>query len=145
VSIVKRTVWSTEWETVDPSGMPHTPAQEAQERPGTSEGDTGKGTGVSEAPGTAQAIEDLNQKHWLKWNTIARTITGCQCGFGANEDSDCGFGDSVVAHLLEVGAGASRAAHYREAAVSLRRLDYHQAALLLDHVADDLDNERTRP
>lgn len=38
----------------DGSGMPHAPAQEAQERPETHEGDTGKGTDVSEAPGTAQ-------------------------------------------------------------------------------------------
>lgn len=78
-------------------------------QPGAGDAETsgtgsGRGTGEPNAHGSAQAIENLNSKHWLKWNTTARTITGCQCGFAANEDADCGFGDSVVAHLLEVGA-----------------------------------------
>jgi hypothetical protein len=136
---------------IEPAEMPAVPAvaaapgRTASERPETR-------TGVSETPSEAQAIEDLSSKHWLKWNTIARVITGCQCGFRADESSDCGFGDSVVAHLLEVGATAARPAHYREAAESLRKYarpgmhpeyvkGFISAAALLDSVAFDLDEE----
>jgi hypothetical protein len=43
--------------------------------------------------------------HWLIFNA-ARAITGCACGFEADIDGDCGFGDSVVDHLLEQGPPA---------------------------------------
>jgi hypothetical protein len=40
--------------------------------------------------------------HWLIFDA-ARQITGCACGFPADLDEDCGWGDSVVDHLLAVG------------------------------------------
>jgi hypothetical protein len=39
--------------------------------------------------------------HWLIFNA-AREVVGCHCGFDADE-SDLGWGDSVVDHLLEQG------------------------------------------
>lgn len=39
--------------------------------------------------------------HWLLFDKD-RQIVGCRCGFRADMDSDCGWGDSVVEHLLEV-------------------------------------------
>ena len=50
-------------------------------------------------------IDALKAKHWLKFDRLV--ITGCQCGFKANTDSDCGFGDSVANHLMEVGIEAA--------------------------------------
>jgi hypothetical protein len=38
--------------------------------------------------------------HWLVFND-EREVSGCHCGFRADLDSDCGWGDSVVEHLLE--------------------------------------------
>jgi hypothetical protein len=115
--------------------------------PNTAGTETDRGTGVSDEPRAVQAADS----HWLKWNTLARTITGCQCGFQADESSDCGFGDSVVAHLLDVGAGSSRPVHLREAADSLAQIadaatahtpewrdGVRYAASLLRHTADDL-------
>lgn len=47
-------------------------------------------------------------QHWLVFDLSIETpspwITGCQCGFVADVDSDMGFGDSVVDHLLSVAA-----------------------------------------
>lgn len=86
-----------EWTHPD---MPAAPAQSSAERLSGPDGGTETGTPVSGPHDSAQASKD----HWLKWDTIARTITGCQCGFKADMDSDCGFGDSVVAHLIEVGS-----------------------------------------
>ena len=40
--------------------------------------------------------------HWLLFNA-AREITGCHCGYQADMESDLGWGDSVVDHLLEQG------------------------------------------
>lgn len=40
--------------------------------------------------------------HWLVFND-KREIVGCRCGFAADTDSDCGWGDSVVRHLLAEG------------------------------------------
>lgn len=105
--------------TLDPE-MPRLAAQPGAGDAETSGTGSDRGTGVPEAQNSRQAVEGLSSRHWLKWDTIARTITGCQCGFRADESSDCGFGDSVVAHLLEVGAADSRPGHYREAANSLR-------------------------
>jgi hypothetical protein len=31
-----------------------------------------------------------------------REIVGCHCGFKAVDEEDCGWGDSVVQHLLDV-------------------------------------------
>lgn len=42
--------------------------------------------------------------HWLRFNE-QREITGCHCGFVADAESDCGWGDSVVDHLLTVPRG----------------------------------------
>ena len=39
--------------------------------------------------------------HWLLFNA-AREVVGCACGFDADVESDCGWGDSVVDHLLGV-------------------------------------------
>lgn len=47
---------------------------------------------------TPQPVSD----HWLMFDA-ARQVTGCHCGFEADMDSDCGYGDSVVDHLLSVG------------------------------------------
>lgn len=38
--------------------------------------------------------------HWLRFDSD-RLIVGCNCGFLADPD-DCGWGDSVVEHLLAV-------------------------------------------
>jgi len=111
---------TAEYHSTLDAGAPREAAQPLSSAPGTVQESTDRGTGEPKAQDSRQAIDDLNSKHWLKWNTIARTITGCQCGFRADVDSDCGFGDSVVAHLLEVGAADSRPGHYREAANSLR-------------------------
>lgn len=135
-------------------GTPHPPAQPGAGDTDTAGTETDRGTGVPEAPRSTQAIEELNSLHWLKWNTLARTITGCHCGFRADESSDCGFGDSVVAHLLEVGAEAARPVHYRDAAASLRNYAhrglhpgrfraFRDAADLLDSTARDLTEETT--
>lgn len=75
------------------------PGQGAQKsQPNTAGPSTDRGTGV-EGP---HARPETG--HWLKFNQETLEITGCQCGFAADTDSDCGWGDSVVAHLLEVGA-----------------------------------------
>lgn len=52
-------------------------------------------------------MDALKAKHWLKFDK--RQITGCQCGFPADTDSDCGYGDSVANHLMEVGAAEGQA------------------------------------
>lgn len=155
----------TSWELLH-EWYPSMPVPATQ--PGAGDAETSgtgsdRGTGVPEAQNSRQATDGLNSRHWLKWNTITRTITGCQCGFGANEDSDCGFGDSVVAHLLKVAAEASRPVHYREAAASIRDmadadetaeppiggetnylLGMRRAADRLGSVARDLDEEAGR-
>lgn len=41
-----------------------------------------------------------DDEHWLLFD--AWRIVGCHCGFKADVEADCGRGDSVVAHLLEV-------------------------------------------
>lgn len=41
-----------------------------------------------------------NPTHWLMFNA-KREVVGCHCGFKADVDADCGWGDSVVEHLLE--------------------------------------------
>ena len=53
--------------------------------------------------------------HWLIFgpehtdpDIAQRPITGCACGYRADLNEDHGFGDSVVDHLLEVGANAAR-------------------------------------
>lgn len=53
--------------------------------------------------------------HWLIFgpehtdpDIASRPVTGCACGFRADLNEDLGFGDSVVDHLLEVGANAAR-------------------------------------
>lgn len=43
-------------------------------------------------------------KHWLAFGSD-RQIVGCHCGFKA-EDSDCGWGDSVVQHIVDVSGGS---------------------------------------
>jgi hypothetical protein len=44
-------------------------------------------------------------KHWLIFGVHEgrRAVVGCQCGFQADVESDCGYGDSVVDHLLTAG------------------------------------------
>ncbi len=44
----------------------------------------------------------MSDDHWLVFND-AREVTGCHCGFRAQPD-DCGWGDSVVAHLRSLPA-----------------------------------------
>ena len=54
-------------------------------------------------PGRPPVLVDAAESpHWLIFNS-ARQVTGCACGFAADVDSDCGFGDSVVDHLLAAG------------------------------------------
>lgn len=48
-------------------------------------------------PGSPPGRED----HWLLFDR-ARRVVGCRCGFKADVEADCGWGDSVVKHLLEV-------------------------------------------
>jgi hypothetical protein len=53
--------------------------------------------------GETTNLGSLRAKHWLVFNEIGTGLTGCHCGFPADYDSDCGYGDSIVAHLLSVG------------------------------------------
>jgi hypothetical protein len=46
-------------------------------------------------------VEALMERHWLLFDRKERQIVGCHCGFEADNDSDCGWGDSVVRHLFE--------------------------------------------
>ena len=46
--------------------------------------------------------EQQESPHWLLFDK-ARQVTGCACGFRADMEEDCGYGDSVVDHLLVVG------------------------------------------
>ena len=136
--------------TLDPE-MPRPATQPLAPAPGTVQESTDRGTGEPKSQDSRQAIDDLNSKHRLKWNTIARTITGCQCGFRADESSDCGFGDSVVAHLLEVGAAHDpwftdvaetvRPVHYRELADQIEPVHPEAARLIRSHVKDLEDGE----
>ncbi|MEU5156785.1 hypothetical protein [Glycomyces sp. NPDC021274] len=126
-------------EDMESRPAPSMPVPAAQ--PGAGDAETsgtgsGRGTGVPEAQNSRQAIEGLNSRHWLKWNTITRTITGCQCGFGANEDSDCGFGDSVVAHLLKVAAEAAEDSWFSDVAEAVRPVHCREAAASLQVIAD---------
>jgi hypothetical protein len=47
--------------------------------------------------------------HWLLFDMIdhgrlqQRVVSGCHCGFKADVEADCGWGDSVVEHLIDVG------------------------------------------
>jgi hypothetical protein len=109
-----------------------------------------RGTGGPETQKPAQA----GGGHWLKFNN--GEIVGCQCGVRADYDSDCDWDDSIVAHLVDVGAEAAKPAHLREAAASLRTIAEHMpgyhpefvrgvlyAATLLGHTADDHTGETT--
>lgn len=53
-------------------------------------------------------------EHWLTFDPATRDVTGCACGFRADLDSDCGWGDSVVAHLLDTGRGAAERERERD-------------------------------
>ena len=46
--------------------------------------------------------DEPGSPHYLIFN-YTRLITGCGCGFQAHPD-DHGFGNSIVAHLLEQGS-----------------------------------------
>lgn len=54
-----------------------------------------------------RTAEKLRQAHWLIFAPAGeggfRAISGCMCGFVADND-DCGYGDSVVVHLMRVAA-----------------------------------------
>ncbi|WP_026931196.1 hypothetical protein [Glycomyces tenuis] len=82
----------------DYSETPRPPVQERVSGPEAPEGSTDRGTPVPESLRSNQ----VSDSHWLKFNADCQ-VTGCQCGFRADLDSDCEFGDSVVAHLLDVG------------------------------------------
>jgi hypothetical protein len=101
-------------------------AQPPASGPGTVDPTTGRGTGVA---GTHARTES----HWLAFKV--GQVTGCHCGFRANLDSDRGWGDSVVAHLVQVGADAARPVHLREAAASLRAIAQARLATAPDPVA----------
>lgn len=45
---------------------------------------------------------EVENPHRLKWNLGTGEIVGCGCGFPA-DPSDCGFGNSVTDHLIDVG------------------------------------------
>lgn len=47
-----------------------------------------------------QRTDDLMAEHWLTF--VDGQVTGCHCGYPADQDSDCGYGDSVVRHLFDV-------------------------------------------
>lgn len=49
----------------------------------------------------------MSAVHWLLFNE-AREVVGCHCGFVADE-SDEGWGDSVVEHLLAADDGVPHA------------------------------------
>lgn len=44
-------------------------------------------------------LTDAEREHWLIFDD-ERRVTGCHCGFQADMDADCGWGDSVVEHLM---------------------------------------------
>ena len=46
-------------------------------------------------------IERVADSHWLMFDG-ERRIVGCHCGFRADLEADCGWGDSVRVHLKEV-------------------------------------------
>lgn len=50
-------------------------------------------------------IASQRNGHWLVFND-ERHVTGCHCGFEADVDSDCGWGDSVVDHIYNAGRNA---------------------------------------
>lgn len=148
-------------EAASDPGAPRPPAQASVSGPGTPDRSTARGTGVSGPEISAQAVEG----HWLKFNKTTREVIGCQCGFAADIDSDCGWGDSVVRHFFDVGAAAARPVHYRESAASVRKIAAvsraevgsnvtisHEfldgityAATLLDSAARDLEDEAPWP
>jgi hypothetical protein len=147
VSIVKRTVWSTEWETVDPSGMPHAPAEDARgdflhddcrvvgcsvcsergrvepekRRPPAQEGRGDADTAGTETDRGTGVPEAPGSTQAIE--AIREVWTSCDC-------------DEDLAALAE----AVRPVHYREAAGSLRKLGDTAAADLLDSVARDLED-----
>lgn len=55
---------------------------------------------------THQKMEELRMQHWLVFDAKRRVI-GCHCGFPADMESDCGWGDSVANHLMAVGGAHS--------------------------------------
>jgi hypothetical protein len=132
-TIVAELAIGTTWETLK-SMYPTLPVPASQ--PGRGDADTPDlytetGTGGLNRHRDAQG-------HWLKFNN--GEIVGCQCGVRADMDSDCGWGDSVVAHLVDVGAEAARPAHYLEVATSLDRLGHRDAARAVRSAAKDLED-----
>lgn len=51
-------------------------------------------------PRTLHLVYDWREHHGLLFD-LNRRIVGCRCGFVASE-SDSGYGNSVVAHIVEV-------------------------------------------
>lgn len=47
-------------------------------------------------------VRRVGEKHWLLFEVRSGRlmVTGCACGFEADVEADCGYGDSVVRHLL---------------------------------------------
>jgi hypothetical protein len=55
-----------------------------------------------------ERISSRSDGHWLVFDN-ERRVTGCHCGFEADVDSDCGWGDSVVDHIYAAGRVSERA------------------------------------
>lgn len=62
---------------------------------------------------------DEAERHWLIFDN-ERHVTGCHCGFPADPGDD-GYGDSIVMHLLTIGA-AALSAELAEAKAEIERL-----------------------
>jgi hypothetical protein len=72
---------------------------------------------MTDADLTRQARGEAEQ-HWLIFDN-ERHVTGCHCGFPADPGDD-GYGDSIVMHLLTIGA-AALSAELAEAKAEARR------------------------
>lgn len=62
----------------------------------------------------SERITSKRDGHWLVFDD-ERRVTGCHCGFEADMDSDCGWGDSVVDHIWN--AAQHKAQNRRQARI----------------------------
>ncbi|MEU5157339.1 hypothetical protein [Glycomyces sp. NPDC021274] len=102
-------------------------------RPGAAQGSTGKGTSETEPYGTAESIERGRQ--------IAVSMMDRAEAKYRHEHGQPHTREHCETCAEEYWSNRLRPVHYTEAARSLRRLDQHAAATLLESVARDFDEE----
>lgn len=76
-------------------------------------------TVLSDPADLTRRARDEAERHWLIFDN-ERHVTGCHCGFPADPGDD-GYGDSIVMHLLTIGA-AALSAELAEAKAESERL-----------------------